>query len=1331
MTEEFTVAPLQDEFTVAPLKEEFTVAPVAKQPKRVSDPGKQALAGVTDIGTGLPIIAGLAGAGLEAGWNTLTNEGEQSFKDNFTTAMKEGTDADLIGFGSRGRQQVNDFFDIKDPVSTEDQLARLAGGFLPIPGGALAANAGKLAKIGLGTAQLALPIVKSGSKAQFARRGAAQLGIGIGADQGIRAIEDSAQRPLVFSDVALAGQGAQEFTVAPVIPPVEVNADVIEGNSEGLLFLKDLDRRVQNEQDWEDTKFWMIVAGSVIAGGAALKWARNGRTDTAWQQTKDVGNYVFSRTMDKSQHLDDALKDVNFSESARKKVVSGSHTDVADIGDNFRHTGRLGQGYVLPAHMEVHAPVKLEAERLSLAENTKVFDEAMVAQSQRATIQNTKESVTRLWRAGQAKIPDLDASIKVARDIPAVKALMDKYAKTYEVLLDYQKFRGVLTEKEVTKLTERATLKDVPGGRLTYMPLYAKTKRQFFRNLSRNYLGMETKQGRIANTIEELGSRDINISAPDTLFSPVKALERYSLSAIQHANEQSFKGGVLDALSLITRDRVGDPTRIVGRTPARDTTYIGRATDLEDINRLHVDIHAADPYVKNKFKSGALNDLRAAHGDAIKTVHQNGEMRVYYVPDKGLQAAVELSPQLGPMLKTLSNWKSMFTQLTTGEFSTFAPISGLFSTQQIAFNTAMTEGLFKGVQSVGQSFKGTKKLMAENGAGAIARYLDKRIARTIGEGRVPEKATVGRQAALERKFLDATMNQVRTETGRTVTSAGNIGNGTIEEVLERVGQNSTDFFGKDQIGLVKELWSSWNAAWFEGPAYGAMLKHIDEAVASGRTLDATLTREAVDISKDVAGDMRRIGSSGFAKAFNASVPFSGAMLQSWNSIGHAFSLAAKNNNYKYMAGATALVGVPTLSELAYNGIISAASGTFPDASGKEWTYDDYYWNGYTTQQRADNFIYFVPGQPPWEAILVPVSPEWSLFRATTMEAADAVFGLSAVGNMGKDVVGNLQVDQIKTNRSMFLHSLRRVFDVPLPPLLSASASALGVDVQLGFAHEIQTDPDNPGSSTSILRTNPIGQGDRITRKSGKSRFAQGDLDRKMAAVIQDIFGAAGSAYINVYEAAMAGSRGREGTIGKGFSNAVDAFGQSLKQQARYLQPLFGKTLRPNANDEIAKTLFVSRDNLKKMTTQMNNGFIGGGVAFSDGQIVQGEVPVPDDPIYLELAASATTINSNIGQLDKSITALRRNISTASNAVNLGSQRQKNDKIDGWNLEIQAIKAQQLAVIHDFEEKLSDHLSSPSQYDRRIEVDLTSVTPRPDATEGLSLRGFLKSPRTSQ
>ena len=1405
------------------------------KPKRRSDPGKQLAAGVADIFTGIPGLAGLVGAAGEATYDTaignkpaaavtLDKDGVSTpidnpggFVDNFTQSLASGWPESLMKMGDEGRKGTNKLLGIEEPVSTEDIAARTAGNFFPVPGFNLANSASKSLKAANLAFNLLTPVVKSGKG--FTRRAAGQQALGVGMNEGIKAVQDSEKAPLLFSDSALAGLPAIDMPGGDEIKgdigdetlggdPLRINIpapisgqvgdevlgggtndDDIIGGTDGETFsstlipiisepepeierddrlqeLKEMDARVQREQDSSDAIEYGKTALQILLLGAGARWARQSAiknnvintADPLKKQATDFGNFIFEKSIDKAQAIDTELEKLGFTEATRNKVTSNAHTDPIDIAANFNATGKLGQGFVPRPGMEATSPAVLDTMRTSLGpDGMKLFDEGMVAQSQRATIQNTTpaDPNSPLWKAAQNKITRLDETILAARGNEQVKELMNKFSETFDVLLDYQVHRGVLKQGHSISpevgtanwLRQRATLGDVPGGRLAYMPLYAKTETQFFKNMAQRYLGKWTKEGRKADIAVEYGARDVNITDASELYSPVQAMQRYALSTISHANEQSFKGGILDSLARVTRNgdditigtqRGQAASRFGPEIPevkgARDTVYLGKGTDLSDINNIPITIRNADDISTREFKSGSINDLVAQHGDAIQVVHQGGEVRVYYVPDPGLRAAVKLSPQLGPVLKTFSNWKNLFTQLTTGNLSLFAPTSGLYSAGQVALNTYAKEGVAQGLASIGHSLKGTARLATDNGSGAIANYLAKRIAKTVGEGGMPKEFTKNLQERLHRRFINSTVNQVRRETGRTVTSVGNIGNGTLDEIMGAIGQDSARYFGKDQIGLVKELWQTWNTAWHEGPAFGAMLRHEGDALLANPNMTpkqhAAVVREAVDVSKTVAGDMRRIGTSKMAEVFNATFPFSAAMLQSWNSIG----AAAKKNPVQFLAGATALIGVPTMSELAWNENLDKSGVTFPDKKGKQWGYTDYYYNGFTTEQRNNNFIYYKPGKPPWEAVLVPISPEWTLFRAMTLEGADAVFGLSTrKGNLGELTPEGLQIDSDKVGRDHWEKAKTRVLDLPTPPPIAAIASFFNTDLQLGLSSEITADPDNPGRTTSFIRTKGIGKGERITSRSGKTQYAEGDISRKYAAIIQDIFGAAGSAYINMHEAVAAGLRGREGSIGKAASAGLNAVIHSGAQQMRYIQPLYGKVLRPNENDEIAQSLFVSRANMKQLGNQLKNGILGGGLLFSNGKRIVGNdtIVIKDDPRNMELASFAADIDANIGQLDKEISDLRRDKSTMGNSMLLGTHAEKLDKMDAVSLKISSIKATQMAIIHDFEEKISHYLTEKYGTDeqgniiRHIDIDLTSYQARPDTKEGSQLKDMLR------
>ena len=1246
------------------------VAPVVST-ERPSDPFKQGVAGVTDAFTSLPAFAGYVGAGLEATYDTATGEGDQSFLDNFETAVESGVDADLIKTSGDARSYVNDAFKIKEPVSTEDQAARIFGAFMvPIPGSAAPNLLNK-------AASFALPIVRRG--AGFGKRVKQQAlfggAIGTGIDQGVRAVQDL---PLMFSEQALTGN----------VPEPEVSATA--RNLPGTHKLRDLDKKVEEAQSRQDSIKW-ATSGALILGASILARRPISRAIQKIRKPKEFGNQLHEDFMDASTAAESGLRAVGTSDQSISRVVHNSHTDPTDMAFNWLNYGELGQDFAFPARLIPRSFSQLNEKFIALGNKQQMFEDAMTASVDK--IERAKGKPTNLWKGARKSDTELDKIIRAGTDDVQVKELMNTMGQQYELMLRYQVHRGTMTKARAVKLMNQSRI----DGRVGYMPIYKPDERSFLSRLASKYLSFGGRARTEADYLSEFAPS--NPVSGGNHLSPLDAYRKYAIHTIADANEQSFKANLLDKLSGISRGLDGgiNPLPQYGRQTARDTTFIGQGTDLSNPKSINITQHGQPS--NKKFQGKTLSDLEREFPGEIVTARYNDELRVYHVPDRGLRAASELSPRLSNNLQTASAWKNLFTRGTTGDLSLFAPISHAFSAQQVAINTAAREGVWKGVKSIFQGLKGTGQIMAIDGAKNISTFLGQRIARHTAKTGMPSNVMAGLQKRLDARIQDTMLNQVRRESGRTQSGMGNIGNGTMDEIMQSVGRDSSEYFGKDQMGLLGSLWKTWNNSWHEGPAYGAMLRHIGEQRIAGNTISPQVMRDAVDISKTIAGDMRRRGASGFAEGFNASVPFSAAMLQSWNSIGSA----AKHDWGKFMIGASALIGVPTLSELAYNKAIGADGRTFPDpsGSGKEWTYDDYLWNGFNTQQRVDNFIFFVPGKPPWEAILVPVSPEWGLFRGIVIEAADALFDLSNVGAMSN-------VDQDKTNRSHFWTSLARVTDVPLPPLISAGLSAAGADVALGIKSGIGNEAGDSSEQMSFIRNIPVGQGDRIGRNT---KYDSGHMDETMTAVIQDIFGAAGAAYINVHEAFMTGLTRKDGSVAEAVDRALEAFGGSLKSQARYTQPLLGQVLRPNASvDEITKSYISSKKAMQFLSTQVDRDYLRGGKMYADGKLVSGDTVIPrDDPINMELAVIAQGTLSTLSMLDKQINALHKDIKTIPNDRTIGTLNDRNDKRDALTLELQSKRAVALGLIYDTEKATSKILSD--RYDREIEIRFSEFAPR--------------------
>jgi len=1298
------------------------------KPERVSNPGKQALAGLSDIVTGIPAILGLAGAGIQGGYNTLT--GDKSFKENFADAASSGIDSSLLSTGIDWREGVNKALEIEEPISTEDQAARLLASLIPVPGLQTVAGAGKLANTARNTFNLLTPAVKYGKG--VGTRIAAQTGLGVGIDQGMRALIDDKSMPLMLSEQALSGTSAltpaleggsgPDLVLDPIEQPDLVLDPVgLEDTPDGFELRRKLDEQMIKRDEFEDTKFWILMAGGALAASVSAKWAmkRGMIPSPTYDKMKKMGEYVHEQQVDKGQALGSGLEEMGAGKDIADKVISNSHADVVDMAANFIETGALGQDFVPRNGFKAHAIDDLGYRYEGLGDNRALFDDAMEAKTILAGRRGGL--APSLWNKSMPS-EKLQDTVDAAMANPEVKQLMKDSDETLAVLLDYRRHRGVISDDEVLQFQSK--FPGVKEGDVDYLPLYQKSEEEFWRTLSRKLLGIHTTQGKKASIIAEFGPRSGDAGGNN--LKAIDSMRRYAVSTIADTNEQSFKSHALANLAGIQHngkykpharfafDPVTGKKHVLSKAhrpyTARDTTYIGKGTDLSDPDSIHITTVVDDPFVEKTFKSSSLSDLKIKYGDEIVTAIEDGEIHVYHVPDSGLRAALDINPAIGKLERFNSHWKSLFTKGTTGEYSLFAPFSHAFSAQQIASNTAAREGLWAGTKSIGQSLDGTRKLLIANGSNEVANYLARGLATNTGIGKLMPEAAARLQKSFKRRFEDTMLTKFRSETGRTVTGLGNTSvNTTVDDVLEAYGKSFADFYGAKEMGAVWKMWKVWNNAWHEGPAYGAMLKSLGKAVDEGLDINSPqVIRDAVDHSKSLAGDMQRVGASGFSRQFNAAVPFSSAMIQSWNSLGSA----ARANPIKFIAGATAIIGMPTITEMAYTASLDSASEPWPDQHNpnKMWSYNDYYWNGFTTQQRSDNFIFMIPGKPPWEAVMIPVSPEWGLFRGVVMEAADAIFDYSQVGDIALADNG-----QGKINREMLWGSVARVADLPIPPLAAATASALGMDVRLGLAQEIKDDPDDPGKVTSILRTHPIGKGERVTRRSGQSKFALGSLDTDTTAILQDIFGAAGALYVKVHEAYNAGKEVKGGSTEQGAMNAVDAFGSGLKSQMRILQPIWGKSVHPNVSDEIAQNLFARRASLKRLGTDFNN-YMSNGLLHVDGTPVVGNTIIPpDDPLNMELAADAKTLDANIGLLDSRISQLKRDISTMGNATNLGKATEKTNQIDSKVLEIQSLKAQQLASVMAYEQHISSVLSE--RYKRNIEIDLSTFTPRENLSTG--------------
>ena len=1042
---------------------------------------------------------------------------------------------------------------------------------------------------------------------------------------------------------------------------------------------------------------------------------------------KDMGDFIREKGVDASHALATTLKKMGYSPQTIDHITGNSHMDTIGMGQTVWDTGNFGQGTGISTH--AGRQLRQEYDGFTDAEKS-LFDEGLLAESVGVMRQNAKDP-NRIWKTLKGEV-DLDEKIGAARGNEKVSELMDKMSDVMDAHLAYQVKRGTLRPKDAKKFKDKFF--NPATSRSSYVPLYQSRERKLNEQIRRAF-GLHTDKAREMDLAKEYQFRSAGPEGVSAPITPLQSLEQYTFHTIDHANKQAFHWQALGSLANIqmvsgkiqrVMQQGGKPVRLSPGTLAqegRGTMYLGKGSIEDAVGEtaggnpiVKVSLQKDDPLVSRMFpqKEYSIDDLRAAKPDEIMVVHRNGELHAFHVPDAGIRAALDLNPQLGTMLQVMSHWKRQFTRFTTGDLSLFAPMSWAYSAQQVALSTAGREGIKAGFKTVKDSLGGSKELLATLWSKEVSDYLAHRIATNTGIAKVAPEWAENLKKRLNDRFKNSLFNQVRGESGRMSSSyRANEFSPTMTNFADNFGDDFHQMF-PDSFHLVTRLWKKYNMALHEGPAYGAMHKRIGEALLKNPEIKndprklAQLIREGVDHGKTVGGDVKRMGASQAARAFHASVPFSGAMVQSWNALYTSATHNGWKSFSKFTAGAGAMIGAPTIAEITYNSFLS------PE-------HRDYYWNTLTTQQRNDNMVMFIPGRPPEEAAIYPISPEWSLFRAAIIDGADAIFGLSQAGNIEEAAHGT-----DKVGREHLWASLIRVLDVPIPPLIAAGFALGGTDLRIGGAVEKIADPDAPGQEVSFIRGHAFGQGERVTRRGGESKYVNDVFTTNVSEALKDLFGAGASLGISVINAYHAGDKLEDSPM-EGLSRGAQAFGDGLLKSARYTQPLFGNTLRPKANDEVAKELFLRKENLKRLQKDATAYFTGALASSTGRPNVGNSVVPPNDPINYELSGDARNVSNMIGQLDKDVSDLRRRISIIENSSRINGEpvsiREKNKHIDGLNLEIQGLKSKQLASIIDYEERASKILTE--RYGRPVEINLSTFAPRTSPTANLIFRELRK------
>ena len=1393
---------------------------------RPSSPGRQALAGITDIGTGLPMLFGAVGSAIGTTFDR-DDDPETSWGSEFMNNLVNNA---VFKFGERGRRAVNEALGIEEPLSLEDQGARLATSLF-IPGlgplGAIAGGTGKLAM----AARIATPLVRiqKGKPVQNVARIGTQFGIGGGIDQGIRAYMESADpeggaatlTPTIWSKTAREGADPQKYGQAlsslkaaqakmdagdadddfvpvssstqqvsqdvddfvPVDTPQSINDEINRYRPEQA----DIDRQMESSEENTIIRNSLATASvaalaifgaryapalkgalglkpmmgklteNMDAGGKPLDGVRK-TLDTIKNSpikgTKDVIvdkiQSFNEKWIDGTAHTRRVLNELgvpqseidqldgmavvdtfgSIIESLRTGKIAGSKIEtgkVAEIADKIRALPQAQQDLWADG---VAALQEWGRRSAATAKHgaVDILDDA-------GNVTGTRRRAPGLWEKtadGEKKLitdDQLKIAIGALRQNEELFQLAKQLAKINDDVLEVAVERGVLTPAIAKQWRAMHTFKDPFDAtkELTfYMPTKGLTGVDGGWNKLRKLMGFHTQKAR---ELEGPASwRGVDLEAEGSTQRPLDPLlttADYMYHVIDHVNRSNTQLNVLKRLTGIEIDEATGAVTIAGkRATESGARFVGRLDPADGSNSIagnmkwrvtgegknKGDLSPDEISIRKDLGVDSnSNPLSFLNTDKRIIVQHKGQFYMFQLDNPHLKTALDMDPRLiGKTEQFFNQWKNNFTAFTTGRFSVFGPTSFLYN-QQLATLSAFSHGGFReGVTTWMDSFRGAYEMFAYNVSQDVVRILKRNIDQNTGmfanmapdlSRRLVEK--------LERKVQNSVVGVLQRESGRLASSLGaSQYSGNITNVLEEAAPHISRVYGANALPMIGRIWTHINNAAQEGTALGRVMREVSRKGGLGAIPDAEVgrfMRTATRKAKDLVGDVRRRGTSPVARQFHASVPFSGAMFQAWAVVGNAMY----KNPKMFGAALLTTIALPAAMEVTWNNTVDPdAEFTTTDVDGntQTWTYRDYYWNGFTTEQRNDNVIMFVPGKPPWEAILMPVTPEFTLIRSIMIEGMDTLFNLAG-GDARK--TGN--------EGDHFLAALTRVFDLPVPPPLAAAISAgTGKDFRVAPSFTIG---DDGKESLTFLHATPPGTS-RIGGDSGIKESGD-EFSNQTSLVLYDLFGAAAATSIAIAEAYYGGNDDEMQPFTDRVGNAFAKAGEMTRKQARWVQPVFGKALSPNPNGDMATELLVKRkvlENARDNATRIDTR----GMAQAEGQIAGGDTLGSgiDDPIYRAVVADAQPVLNEIGQLDDMIKRIKNKITTAENANVMFredgtrvpvSAREKRDFIDAWKLQISSYKAVQLEFVNKFEKNLSDVLTN--RLGRRINLDLRTLSPR--------------------
>ncbi len=1360
---DLVIEPMEDDIVIEPIEsKDASEEPQAVPPKKKGGFARQVGASILDLGATLPAIPGIVQAAGELAYKSATNDAP--FSENLVSSL----DNKLLQLANKGYNWSSDVTGAGEPETGPEQLGRLASFLIPITAGTnlLRGGAGIAQKLGAtaATAQKAgkatelatnvlTPLIKVTKKegaplggylhAGNVGRYGSQAGIAVGLDQGVRTLAD---QPTMFS----SNEPVVEEIPADepvVVDPNELPLSQLYSETGDTLLDKQLD-----EEEARSTKEAIALGvGAAASMFGIYKWRQfKARKAMLSGETAPLGvaeptrpkylspsEAAHAKLVDQNTHITGALKAAGHEEKARE--LSGQiNTSAADEFGDFAATGTVGhninmkvdvplntwarQARVIEATefpelggvpgkdaLDMYFAIKYERQNRIRATAAKEFStEAIEGKSldeledmlRGAGVTDKNNYVgTGLFASidrktgkfvktdGPMKNSDLYGNtivdtIDQLPDVHPIKQHINASKQLGELGLGVLEKRGIINSAQAAKWRNQATMlgdyQYIPG-----MEAVGTAEVRLVKWLKKVF--GPTDEGKAADELSSLMQQAMDegkgIMQP---MDHVTAMSTYLFKVMDFANRNNAKKNVLVRLANPAIDIAGDGRVTQGRKLAH---FLGEQDpDLGDVLPKWVD--DLDPEVAAKFEVGSRKPTPASINrlaNEVVWVKDQGKNLAYYVPDAELRRVVRLEPKMLSALNEVGRTFKNTFHATTVRLPMFVPISSAYQVQQTTLN-ALAHGVK--FNPFIDPLRGMKEAFSTRFAIEMSNQIAYSLETNTGLFKTVPGLAKTIQARLQKTIKDSVFLQLQRESGGFSTGLG--GHETYSTARDVMKLAAPGY--KDNYSALGSAWRVYNYladSMRESAAIGLGMRMIKDR----KPTTAGQMRMIGQDVRDIAGDIRRVGSSKAAETVQSWIPFSGPMLDAWNTIG----IAAKKNPGRFAMSVGASIVTPTIVEMAYN-----------NSLGPE--YRDYYWNKLTTEQRNNNMIIMIPGLPPERAVVYPITPEWSLARAISIEFMDMIGGYSNTGAAG--VAGE--------NGQHIQAAIERMFDLPPPPPVQALAASQGQVMRVGPKF------DEVGDLGSLpFQMHDMGRGEQISGSRGRTRYVDGVMDTETDGVFKALVGGVASIYSGIAESVRQGGKESKEVA---FDYGLEQLGTEVAKQAKYTNPLF-PSLRPNANDEIADSVRVKKDGLTRMNDTLN-------VMLTKGRVHSMDTPHPflgnsldpsQDPIMMDAAnyVLATKFQSNL--YDSEIATIRKDMTDVAASSRykgrLISRKERDELVDNFQLQIRTKKAEQLALLEKAEQSLSDDLSE--KYGREIDINFATYQPRANPGTGLVLPAPMK------